>query len=168
MKNRVLLSLALILLMFSSLSSIRAQESELGIRQQYERNQALIVSEETKIDRYINQNINIALPQVVMHNFAIGIEKHEHAATFTELAKQEMYTQLRRQYWRVNYFQKNPKARQHYKAIAVGSCTNGGFEDTLGFITYTGESAIGSANGFICLISARSSLVKALYPEYYF
>ncbi|MBL4709103.1 MAG: T9SS type A sorting domain-containing protein [Flavobacteriales bacterium] len=148
MKNRVLLSLALILLMFSSLSSIRAQESELGIRQQYERNQALIVSEETKIDRYINQNINIALPQVVMHNFAIGIEKHEHAATFTELAKQEMYTQLRRQYWRVNYFQKNPKARQHYKAIAVGSCTNGGFEDTLGFITYTGESAIGSANGY--------------------
>ena len=145
MKKR-LLPMAVAVAAFAGMFSAQGQQMSTP-SQQYSERQALIQSNEVEVDRYIQQRMNDQLPALLTEKFKHEIEEHEDAASFSELEKQQQFEELKQQYWRQNYFYENPSTTGMYNSIVAGSCANGDFEGG-NFMNYTGESAIGSVNGY--------------------
>jgi hypothetical protein len=142
--KKINLKLFGVIFLLSSTLQLLAQDN---LQQRYEAQQKLIEVEEEKIATYIEEHMNIALPNSLKNQFQKSIAEHEYAEKFTEIETQQMYIKVKEHYLRTQYFQQNTSAAASYAAIAASSCSNGDFEMGT-FANYSGETAIGSTDGY--------------------
>ena len=104
---------------------------------------------EQQVEEFTKKNVQ-NVPQEQLTKFKNSLELGEHGFLFNDLSPQEQkeyVDNFKKNYLRVQYFEKHPEAWIPYQAEMAPICVNGGFEDG-DFNNYQGQSAIGSQGGY--------------------
>jgi len=103
---------------------------------------------EQQVQDFTKKNMQ-NVPQEQLTEFKKSLALGEHGFSFNDLSPEEQkeyVANFKKNYLRVQYFDKHPEAWVPYQAEMAPTCVNGGFED--GFNNYQGASAISSQGGY--------------------